>query len=524
MTTASTSLALGDLLAEETLALRLLVGGDDAHGRPVAGVHPIEIDSPSGWMAPNWVMLTTGVRLLRRPAAQRTLIRELHEARISALGFGVGVGAGAGAAGGDVVPPALLDEARRCGYPVFEVPLGTPFREIVRHVDRLLLVPEARHYERLPAIHRYMFDALAQEDPDTTLLTRLAALVDVDVLLFDEDGQVEFASSALPTQAVWERIARRPDSHLVEFELDGRHVVAVPTSVAMSGPTWWIVACPRRATTLNPLIKPSVQAAAPLIAAIKRIDAVGHEREQRQRAALLDAALEAEGEQRFQELASQLLVLGFDLADTTHLVRLEHVADLPQSATEALGRGLHRKLARASAPCLLSVHRGSVVALVCLPAEALREILQETLAEQSSARAGVSSPLTEIAQVPFADRDACTALSLTRNDAEGRPGFFVECDIGALLVSRARDETLRRTITRRLDPLLEHPPLYETLRCYFDNALDIGASSKALFVHPNTMRNRIARIEELLGSSLRQPAVIAEVHLALTAMPAAARG
>jgi PucR family transcriptional regulator, purine catabolism regulatory protein len=36
-------------------------------------------------------------------------------------------------------------------------------------------------------------------------------------------------------------------------------------------------------------------------------------------------------------------------------------------------------------------------------------------------------------------------------------------------------------------------------------------------VHPNTLRYRLARAEELLGGSLRQPATIASLHIALLA-------
>jgi purine catabolism regulator len=36
-----------------------------------------------------------------------------------------------------------------------------------------------------------------------------------------------------------------------------------------------------------------------------------------------------------------------------------------------------------------------------------------------------------------------------------------------------------------------------------------------MHVHPNTLRYRLGRIEKLLGKSLRNPAAIAELQLAL---------
>ncbi len=505
-------LVLGDLLAEESFGLRLVAGGDAALRRSVAGVHPIEVDAPTRWLAPDWVMLTTGIRLQRRPAAERALIRELCESGIGALGYGVGVVS-------EVTPPALLDEARRCEYPLFEVPFGTPFREIARHANRLLLIPEVRAYARLPAIHRYMFDALAQPDPTRTLLERLASLVDAHALFFDEDGEVAFTTDDRPAAPIWEQIERRADSHLVEFEHDGRHVVAVPTAMAITGTHWWIAAYPRWAQSANPLLKPAVQAAATLAAAIKRIDDVGLERERRQRAAALVAALDARSEEGLRETTERALRFGIDFSAPVHLVRVSPSTEAPSTLVETLGRAIQRKLHRVDAPGLVVVREGTAVALVQLPAEELRELLAAVLGGHPAARAGASCPLSDMTQIPVADRDAQKALAIAHESGDGSPVFFVECDISALLVSQAENATLRRTITRRLEPLRDHPQLYETLSCFFAASLDIGASAKAMYVHPNTMRNRIARIEEVIGGSLREPAIIAEVHLALTAMP-----
>lgn len=57
--------------------------------------------------------------------------------------------------------------------------------------------------------------------------------------------------------------------------------------------------------------------------------------------------------------------------------------------------------------------------------------------------------------------------------------------------------------------------LYETLVTYLDNELDVVRTAGLMGVHPNTLRYRIKRIEELAGGSLRRPQLIAELHLAL---------
>ena len=131
------ALTLGELLAMPGLGLALLSGFETAAQAPVAGAHSIEIEHPSQWLDEDWIMLTTGVRLRGSAQAQRELIDELTDAGCCALGLGVGVGFAR-------VPSALVSQAQARGFPLFCVPLPTPFRAIVSAVQRALISAEIR--------------------------------------------------------------------------------------------------------------------------------------------------------------------------------------------------------------------------------------------------------------------------------------------------------------------------------------------------------------------------------------------
>lgn len=65
---------------------------------------------------------------------------------------------------------------------------------------------------------------------------------------------------------------------------------------------------------------------------------------------------------------------------------------------------------------------------------------------------------------------------------------------------------------RLVDPRIadlraREPALAETLRVYLDSFGDVGAVARSLHVHPNTVRYRVRRIEELLSTSLADPDV-----------------
>lgn len=493
---------LGDLLAERSLGIRLLTGGADALEQPIAGAHAIEVDGASRWLAPHWAMLTTGLRLRHRPEAQRALVRELDRARIGALGFGSGITM-------RQPPTALLEEADERGYPVFEVPLGTPFREIVSFVNRSLVDGELRAYGRLPSIQRYLLDALSTAAPERTLVARLAELTAAAAIVFADDGVVEQATDeSLPTAAIWAEIDRRRQSHLAEFEVGPLHLVAVPTAIAGPAVRRWLATCAPIADGSSHLVKLATQTAASLLAAITRIDDLGRARDHERRAAVLEALLDDAEPAPNAALLGRAEALGFDPEGRSHLL-----VALPDSAgEEALLATLRRQLERDRLPALATARDGRVVALVERDADGLRDWL-----DGLPGRAiGVGRPIAGLAGVPRAHLDACQALEVA---GAGRVSAFVDCDLSALLVSGAQDERIRWTIEQRLQPLRDHPQLFETLTAYFEHELDVTATARALHIHPNSLRYRITRIEEVLGRSLRHTATIAELHIALTTAP-----
>jgi hypothetical protein len=61
----------------------------------------------------------------------------------------------------------------------------------------------------------------------------------------------------------------------------------------------------------------------------------------------------------------------------------------------------------------------------------------------------------------------------------------------------------------------EREMLFETFRAWLDNDASVRASASVLFVHPNTVRKRLHRIEQRTGRSLSRPRDVIELTLAL---------
>ena len=92
---------------------------------------------------------------------------------------------------------------------------------------------------------------------------------------------------------------------------------------------------------------------------------------------------------------------------------------------------------------------------------------------------------------------------------------FEDFDLGTFMVSEIPPERLGPKVEEILSVLRANPPLHEAICAYFAHDLDIAATAISLHMHRNSLRYRLARLEQLLGRSLKQPATIAALYVAL---------
>jgi PucR family transcriptional regulator, purine catabolism regulatory protein len=484
---------LDELMGLEALALEPLTGGAEAARRRVAGAHSIEIERPSSWLAPDWVMLTAGVRLRGSAAAQRELIAELDGAGVTALGLGL-----------ELVfkhaPRALLDEAERRAFPVFAVPLHTPFREIVTSINRALLSAEVRTYQRLSSMQLYLVDALRDPEPRGAIVGRLAELLDASVVVLSTSGSVRLAAGDAPATAIWEAIAARPPA-LHELEVDGRHTVVAPVLGQVAEPLEHLAVVARAGASRSGLLKPAAQAAAPLLAATARLSSTERSQTRAIGAALLDGLLAPAG--NLSELAARAEDFGIDLRRPARVV-------LARGAEAA---AFHGALESLDGGVLAGRRDGGLVALVQADPAALRAGMEAL----EAAAVGIGRPVGEHAAIPDSLRDARLAVQRVERAGERRVLAFEEFELGLLLLSEAPARRIEPKLREWTEPLRSQPMLWSAVQAYLAADLDVARAAQSLHLHPNSLRYRLTRVEKLLGRSLKQPATIAALHLATLA-------
>ncbi|MGZ4292687.1 MAG: GAF domain-containing protein [Solirubrobacteraceae bacterium] len=178
---------------------------------------------------------------------------------------------------------------------------------------------------------------------------------------------------------------------------------------------------------------------------------------------------------------------------------------------EAVGRGL-AELAPRSA---IEAGPGPVRALLALGATrrtTVDELLREAreIGQAHGAVVGVSELRESPADAPGAYREARDAATIAHALLRDG-GAIAYSQVGAYryLVQIGTDDAPRDRMRAAVDLLIDYDrrrrtALLDTLERYLSERRSVIESARALYIHPNTLRQRLGRIEELTGLDLNE--------------------
>ena len=141
------------------------------------------------------------------------------------------------------------------------------------------------------------------------------------------------------------------------------------------------------------------------------------------------------------------------------------------------------------------------------------------ITDLSQTRVGVSPQFTRLDGAPPALRLARIAMTSVPPSTVGVQQFDAS-PLGALIA--ADPESAKRIARTILGPVLDLPAeerdtLLSTLDAWFSALGSATATGREIYVHPNTVRHRLKRIEQHTGRSLDNPRAVAELAVALNA-------
>ncbi|MFE7797414.1 PucR family transcriptional regulator [Nocardia sp. NPDC057440] len=193
-------------------------------------------------------------------------------------------------------------------------------------------------------------------------------------------------------------------------------------------------------------------------------------------------------------------------------------ADVPSPGREALP-GIEAALRVSRIPSAWRLLPDQQIGVVSFPSDREAAVLKPL--RRRGARVGVSPAYEALPDTPQALHFARLALSGLRGRISGVAQFD---DNPLAMVVAAAPVEAARMVRVRLGPLLalpreERTRLLETLEHWYAAGGSAAEAGRRLYVHANTVRYRIRRVEELTGRSLGDPQAVLDLGAAVQALP-----
>lgn len=472
------------------LPLKLsLLTGQDALDRPVRWVAVSELEDPTPFLEGGELVLTTGMRLdagNAGPYVDRLVGRE-----VTGLGFGVGLGH-------ETIPAELVDAAVRAGLPLIEVPRATPFVAIGKLVSELIAAEQYDEISRAFATQGRLTRAALRPEGPRAVIECLARELGGWAVLLDETGAVRHAAGK-GAAAVAGLV---PELERLRKPAGG----GAPATLAISTPQEHVIVQPLGARRVRgffavglghpftPVAHTVVNAAGSLLTL-----AVEHGREH------------LAAERKVRSAVLRLLLAGETQAGQEALERLGCGLPCGPLTVLAVGGDQEAVLEAAADEFAVAVD-DRVVAVV-----AADRVDRVVSALREHGPVGIGSPVGPD-ELRSGMEQADRALTSARRTARE---VVRSADLaGQGLLSLLDPDAATAFSSALLAPLREYgsrADLLESLRAYLMCNGHWDAAAQRLGVHRHTLRYRMRRVAELLGRDLDDPAVRAELWVALAA-------
>jgi purine catabolism regulator len=529
---------VAEVLGMPALTGARLLAGKSGLDRVIRRLNVMEVPDVLSWVKPHELLLTTGYPVRATPEGVPALLAALDDRGLAAVCIKLNRYL-------DSLPDQALEVADERGLPLVQLPDGIGFDDILNQVLTEVLNRQASLLERSEQVHRALVAVLLDGGGLDELVAEMAVVLGGPVFVTSADGRV-LAEGGDPE----ELLALR---HTSCFEPSGRFLTERERPGARYDDTaGWRAVVPvvagkfdhGRIVTFSrarPLDEPDLyvleRAATVTALAVTKQLAV-RAVEGKYRGDFLRDVLSGRAGDR-DAVVAHCRALGWDV--DRPLVSVVAELDPAADPVHRLGPELRPVQERFSAAWEGAVRMQDsaapvvgfaqeVVAMLPVvagadPDRVVRAVVRAVSGDGGGGRrsfaTGVSRVIDDPEQIPEAYEQARRAVQVGRKlHGTGSVAHFDA--LGSFrLLSLVRDpaelhgfvvETLRE-LTDEDDP--EAADLRNTLQVLLDTNLNVAEAARRLFVHYNTLRYRIGKLERLLGPFPTDPNLRLDLALAL---------
>jgi PucR C-terminal helix-turn-helix domain/Purine catabolism regulatory protein-like family/GGDEF-like domain len=525
-------LRVRDLLDVPELGLRLLTNVCDLD-RAIKHVYTTDLPDPGRYLTPGDLVLT-GLIWCREPGDADRFVTALVKAGAGVLGAGEALGQ---------VPPEVIQACGRQGVTLLAVPAETSFATVTEEVGRRLSSDRATAMTRVLGRRRLLLSAVAEGAGLDAMFRLMGREIGTECWLLTGTGRVVGGTGTALPAPVASRLAseylkadRLPSTTQVTRPASGPALAEYSLFGVGGEPriSSWFLACAGRERDWPHELRESVaELAADVALERARLDA-GRTGDRKLAEAIITMLAATGGEGAAPaEIASLMRAVGLPPAGGYLIAALSAEADRVAGPNSDRWRcDLAEELAVPLADGALVAPLGEeIIMVVPLPfrggtepdpaigapspahsfAARLRDAQQVLESDRSRLRlsVGISAPATGVAALCGALHEAGSARRLAAHRGTTAISVVTSDEVASheLLLAAVPGSVLLSFRDRLLGPLLAYDQrhraeLLPTLREFLACSGSWNACATKMYVHVNTVRYRIRRIEELTGRDL----------------------
>ncbi|MBP1326691.1 sugar diacid utilization regulator [Leucobacter exalbidus] len=396
--------------------------------------------------------------------------------------------------------------------------------EVFTALSQLSLSPSVNELRRLTALQRSFSQALEHEDAIDELLRRLQKVSNAACLVVDHLGRVRESAGSLPLSLFLEQI-RKTEAATQHVSVEGWQGQAIrlkSADASQQEKTDWLIVAARRREFPTSQDSAAAHIVASLIEAARRIQLSTKKQENAIRASIFDEVLALTPKPDSPELASRMSALGIDFNAPLRLVvasvGLQQITT-SRSSAQQLWQALKNALLASDTPFLSTEREATAVYLIQASVDTITRIQRINKSALGTLLFGVGREINTIGDIPSAHADALIAIRTIQSGRHDDSSMsYEQFDFATRVFASVGLEQMAHTSRSFLEPLLQREPMLQALRRYFEHDQNTNATADSLGIHHNTLRYRLAKVEELLDLKLNDPAAIASLFLATTAL------
>jgi PucR family transcriptional regulator, purine catabolism regulatory protein len=523
------------------LSTAIVVAGKESLNQQIRWTHIVDNPEVIPWVRQGDLLVTTGFSLRDQPEIYQELISSLVKKQLSGMIISVGKYI-------DNIPPAIIHAAEKEHFPLIALPWEVALADVTHAIHERIINEQYTLNEQAFRIHKVLTQLVLEGEGLDSLAEKLADLLDRPITI--EDSELRLLAHAridpvdpvrlqsidqtrtpdaivayLEEMGVFEQMRLDPGPKLVPaaplLGLDYDRIIAPIMVGKQCFGYLWIIATNRSLGELDYLAIERGAMVAALI--LTREDAV-FQAEQRVKSEMFENLMDTHSKGSMMDLVETMKRLGLQAGYQIGVVEQKHPN---QSGIKRIIQITEQALRQEDIASTL-IQKGSrlVILLGTISPSVSTNILQDIIEiNQKKGEAilvGISAPIHQADRVRQSYQDAVDTIQIGKklnwdNTKVWRFEQVGYLDVLLNLPNDHRDSLYYYCLVQKIAQFDQdrNSDYINTLEAYFDHFCNANQTAEDIFIHRNTLRQRLARIQENWKVDLEDPTCVLNLQIAI---------